>query len=127
MSTKRDFWNWGLGFLAGSDLASYLTLSCAVGHSQSVPELIDAYAARYGVHPGLSHKVAWCESRYLNVPNRRGSGAAGIYQFMPATWRAKSWQAGWGGASVWEVEANVATALFVMGVQRELGHWAACL
>ena len=119
--------NWLLGFTAGTILASYIALSCADAHGQSVPDLIDAYATTYGVPLWRAHGVARCESGYLNVPNRQGSGASGIYQFMPGTWRAKSWQAGWGGWSVWDVEANVATAMFVMGVQRELWHWRACL
>ena len=118
--------HYGWGFLAGAALASYLTLSCAPTNAQTVPELIDAYAGRYGVHPGRARAIAWCESRFLNVPNARGSGASGVFQFMPRTWAWSAPAAGWSGASVWDVEANVATALWLMG-RGQYFHWRACL
>lgn len=117
---------WSLGFLAGSVLASYLTLSCAVGHGQSVPDLIDHYALVERVPSWRARAVAWCESRFLNVPNRQGSGASGVFQFMPRTWAWASHQAGWGGFSVWSVEANVAVALWLMG-RGQWQHWRSCL
>ena len=117
--------HYGWGFLAGAALASYLTLSCVPTDAQSVPDLIDAYAARYGVPAWRAHKIARCESGYLNVPNARGSGASGVFQFMPRTWAWAAPAAGWAGYSVWDVEANVATALWLMA-RNQWRHWRAC-
>jgi hypothetical protein len=113
------------GTLAVALLCS-LTPTDGPAEAQSVPALIDHYAAQNGVSAWRARNIAWCESRFLNVPNRQGSGAAGIYQFMPRTFAWASHAAGWGGYSVWHVEANVATALWLMG-QGQWSHWRACL
>jgi soluble lytic murein transglycosylase-like protein len=127
---SREWRTWLLGFIAGSVLASYVTLSCTGAGAQSVPgsavgDLIDHYAAVNGVPAWRARAIAWCESRYLNLPNRQGSGASGVFQFMPATWSWAAPRAGWGGHSVWDVEANVAVALWLMG-RGEWAHWRAC-
>lgn len=87
-----------MGFVAGAVLASWLTLSCAVGHTQS-PEV--AYALQHaaleeGVSAPCLRTIAWRESRYRPwVDNFQGSGAAGLMQFMAGTWRAFAGQAGY--------------------------------
>ena len=119
------WFHYACGFVAGAALASYLTLSCAPTNAQSVPDLIDAYALRYGVPAWRAHKIVKCESGYLNVANYRDGRAKGIYQFIDSTWAWASPRAGWAGYSVWDVEANVATALWLMA-RGQYQHWRAC-
>ena len=124
MSTKRDFWNWGLGFLAGSVLASYVALSCGVGHTQSaeVAGAIHAAAVRHGVSESWLLRTAWCESRYLPWATSRG-GHMGLFQFHPATWRWMAPQAGWVAASPYDPwpAADVAAWAFA---HRLASHWS---
>jgi len=47
-----------------------------------------ARAARhYGQSKSQAYHIAWRESRYNWRVTNRSSGAAGLYQFMPRTWR----------------------------------------
>lgn len=64
----------------------------------TVFRLIEQAALRHGVNPGELLAVAWCESRF-NQRALSPSGAMGLLQFMPATWRIASRAAGWAGAS----------------------------
>src|SRR5262245_28963853 len=116
--------NWLLGFTAGCVLASYLTLSCATGHGQTVPELIDQAAAEYGVPAWRMHRVARCESGYFAGALNRASGAAGVYQWVPSTWRTAAPAAGFFGSSPFDAVANVYTAAHWMA--RGMWHWWAC-
>lgn len=63
-------------------------LTCAPGHAQSaeVTSAIEAGIAA-GLPRGWAYRVAWCESRYAPWARNRRSGAMGLYQFMPSTWR----------------------------------------
>jgi hypothetical protein len=82
-----------------------------------IESIIRTAAATWGADPNQLLRVAWCESRYNpNVVNAR-SGAAGLFQFMPATWAANSVRAGYAGASVFDpvASANVAAYMFVHG------------
>jgi len=119
---------WGLGFVAGAALASYLTLSCAPGRAQSaeVASALDHAAAEYGVAPRCLWSIAWRESRYTPwINNQQGSGAAGLMQFMPGTWRWMSAQAGYGGASVYDAwsAAHVAAWAIRNGYLSHWGGW----
>jgi soluble lytic murein transglycosylase-like protein len=119
---------WLLGFVAGSVLASYVTLACAPTRAQSaeVATALNHAAAEYGVSSRCLWNIAWRESRYTPwVNNRQGSGAAGLMQFMPGTWRWMSTQAGYGGASVYDAwsAAHVAAWAIAHGY---LSHWGGC-
>ena len=121
---------WALGFCAGATLASWLTLSCAVGHTQS-PEVayaLEHAAAHEGVSPLCLRNIAWRESRFLpRVDNFQGSGAAGLMQFMARTWRAFAGQAGFSphpGAryDAWSA-AHVAAWMIARPWTGGLRHW----
>jgi Transglycosylase SLT domain len=120
----RDWWHWGLGFIAGSVLATFVTLSCATSHGQSVPELIDQAAAYEGIPWAAGHlkRIAFCESRFWPLAYNRSSGAAGVFQMLPSTWRWVSRASGWVGASVFDAVANVygGAWLYRVGGPR---HW----
>ncbi|PYN10307.1 MAG: transglycosylase, partial [Candidatus Rokuibacteriota bacterium] len=70
-------------------------------------------AAAWGADPDQLLRVAWCESRYNPYAVNARSGAAGLFQFMPATWAANSVRAGYGGASVFDAVANANTAAYM--------------
>jgi len=63
-----------------------------------------------------------CESN--GNPNAQNpySGAAGLFQFLPSTWASTAPNAGYGGASVFDPEANVASAAWLANRYQELGY-----
>lgn len=50
------------------------------------------------------------------------SGAAGLFQFLPSTWASTSPQAGYGGYSAFDPEANIATAAWLATYYQNLGY-----
>lgn len=116
---------WGLGFIAGAALASWLTLSCAPGRAQSaeVAYALDHAADTYGVSRRCLWNIAYRESRYLPwVDNFQGSGARGLMQFKDGTYRFMSTQAGYAGSSPYDAwsAAHVAAWAIRNGY---LSHW----
>ena len=83
--------------------------------------VIQAAAAKHGVDPETLLRVAYCESRYDPLAYNSVLGASGLFQIIPATWRANSARAGYGGASVWDpvANANVAAWMFSIGQARQ--------
>jgi hypothetical protein len=127
---RRDWTHWALGFLAGSVLASWVTLSCATtgaqpwqGPSPEVADAIHQASVRHGVSEAWLRRVAFCESRFLPWARNPRSGAAGLFQYMPRTWAWMSGQAGWGGASPYDpyASADVAAWAFSVGLS---SHWS---
>lgn len=94
---------WGLGFIAGSVLASYITLTCGTGTAQSaeVASAIHQAAAEYGVSERWMLTIARCESSYLPWVTSRG-GHMGLYQYAASTYRWMSAQAGLAGTSPYD-------------------------
>jgi hypothetical protein len=82
-----------------------------------IESIIRTAAAAWGADPNQLLRVAWCESRYNPSALNSRSGAAGLFQFMPATWAANSVRAGYAGASVFDpaASANVAAYMFARG------------
>ena len=78
-----------------------------------IAAVIGSAAAAWGADPDQLLRVAWCESRYNPYAVNARSGAAGLFQFMPATWAANSVRAGFGGASVFDAVANANTAAYM--------------
>jgi soluble lytic murein transglycosylase-like protein len=82
-------------------------------------------AIEYGIAMGLprawAYRVAWCESRYQPGAYNRSSGASGLYQFIPSTWRATP--QGRAGMSPFDPYANAEAAawLYRVGGPR---HWS---
>ena len=50
------------------------------------------------------------------------TGAAGLFQFLPSTWASTSPQAGYGGSSATDPEANIATAAWLTNYYQDLGY-----
>jgi hypothetical protein len=51
------------------------------------------------------------------------SGASGLFQFLPSTWATTAPNAGYGGASVFDPEANIASAAWLANRYQELGYY----
>lgn len=122
----RDWGLWALGFLAGSALATWLTLCTLTAAAQSpdVQAAMESASATYGVPYATLRRLALCESRFRPwVDNEQGSGAMGLYQFMPRTWAWMSHQAGWGGSSPYDpwAAAHVTAWALSRGYGR---HWS---
>ena len=117
--------------LAGAILLGYVT-GCthraSLGLTQSVPsvpELIDRAAADYGIPGAARHlrAIAWCESRFFPGAYNRSSGASGLFQFVPTTYRWMSEMAGLPGTSPYDpwAASRVAAWAFAHGYAR---HWS---
>ena len=77
-----------------------------------VPSLIAATAARWGLDAQQMLRIAFCESRYDPAAYNRSSGASGLFQAIPSTWR--STPQGRAGLSPFDPVANVEAAAWLM-------------
>ncbi|MGB5531844.1 MAG: transglycosylase SLT domain-containing protein [Acidimicrobiia bacterium] len=88
--------------------------------------LVERYFAEERVSEALS--IIACESNGdPSITNPRSS-AAGLFQFISGTWEHSSEQAGFGGTSAFDPEANVAAAAWLVGHSLDAGrsawaHW----
>lgn len=82
------------------------------GYHGSIPDLIRAY------FPASEEPRALCtakrESGFNPYARNPRSGAGGVFQWLPSTWRVVSRMAGYGGASVFSARANIATAAYIV-------------
>lgn len=67
-------------------------------------------------------RIIDCESNGDPEAVNPYSGAAGLFQFLPSTWASTSPQAGYGGSSALDPEANIATAAWLAGYYQSLGY-----
>ena len=82
----------------------------APAYSGSVPDLIRSVFAAGGqgaVDWGL--RVAKCESGFNTNAYNAGSGASGVFQFLPSTWRGTPYAS----SSIFDASANVHAALWL--------------
>jgi soluble lytic murein transglycosylase-like protein len=86
-----------------------------------VGALIDEAAGAWGLHAGTMRRIAFCESRFFPGAVNPRSGASGVYQFLPSTWRQTP--QGRAGASVFDPVANVWGAMWLM-THYGPGQWA---
>jgi peptidoglycan hydrolase CwlO-like protein len=71
-------------------------------------------------------KVMRCESSGRANAYNASSGTAGLFQFKPRTWAWASANAGFGGASPFNAEANIASAAWLMNnsIRAGLSAWS---
>lgn len=67
-------------------------------------------------------RIIDCESNGDPNATNPYSGAGGLFQFLPSTWASASTQAGYAGYSVYDPEANIATAAWLANRYREMGY-----
>jgi len=67
-------------------------------------------------------EVMWCESRGNPKATHPTSDAAGLFQFMAGTWDFVSPRAGFGGASRYDPEANIASAAWLVEFSIDTDH-----
>jgi soluble lytic murein transglycosylase-like protein len=81
--------------------------------------LVASYFDPVMVDQALS--IIQCES--LGDPNAYNpySGASGLFQFIPGTWAVTSVKAGFGGSSVFDPEANIASAAWLTSYYQGAG------
>jgi uncharacterized protein YraI len=84
----------------------------------SITDIITAAANRYGQSPSAMLAVAKCESNYdPNAINPR-SGASGLFQFLPGTWKTTPYAS----YSIFDPWANANAAGWMWSVGRR-GEW----
>ena len=89
--------------------------------SSSIEGIITAAAVRYGQSPDAMIAVARCESSLNPNAYNPYSGASGLFQLLPNTWRTTPYA----GASVFNAEAKANAAAWMCSVGRR-GEWV-CL
>jgi hypothetical protein len=77
-------------------------------------------------------KVMKCESNGDPLAVNPRTNASGLFQFIPSTWNWASPLAGWNGTSVFDPDANVDTAAWLVQESIDAGdhpwaHWAPCM
>lgn len=101
-----------------------LAVSMAEGQDVGVPALIVDAAERHGVSSDAMLSIAWCESRFRPAVVA-WDGSMGLFQFQWITWRWASVEAGYGGYSPLDAEANANTAAYLLSLG-QWSHWRAC-
>lgn len=117
------WWTWSLGFAAGAAVATWITLSCAVGRAQSaeVAGAIHLAAITYDVPESRLRCLAWRESGFLPFAYNR-AGYHGLFQFSWSTWQWAAARAGMAATSPYDPWAAAQVAAW-LGTHPELGGW----
>lgn len=84
----------------------------------TIIDIITAAAQRYGQSPAAMIAVARCESALNPRAVNRSSGASGLFQFMPGTWRTTPYAA----QDIFDPVANANAAAWMWSVGRR-GEW----
>jgi hypothetical protein len=59
-------------------------------------------------------RISWCESTFNAGSLDPGDGGAGLFHLSPAGWADLAASAGWSGADIFDPEANVAAAAWLV-------------
>lgn len=84
----------------------------------AIVDLITDAANRYGQSPSAMLAVARCESGLNPNAVNRSSGASGLFQFLPGTWRTTPYAS----SSIFDPWANANAAAWMWSVGRR-GEW----
>lgn len=77
-----------------------------------VRALVERYFRPEDVNKAI--RVAWCESSFNPKAVNPTTGAAGLFQHLPSYWPERSAEAGFAGADIFDPEANVAVAAWLL-------------
>jgi soluble lytic murein transglycosylase-like protein len=90
---------------------------------RSVSELLEQAARRYRVDPVRMRRIIRCESGFNPNAVSRG-GHKGLAQFADRTYAWAGREAGYGGWSVFDPEANLMAAAWLMSQPGGFAHWS---
>lgn len=77
-----------------------------------VRALVSSFFAPEDVNKAI--RVAWCESSFNPAAVNPATGASGLFQHLPEEWAERSAAAGFPGASIFDPEANVGVAAWLL-------------
>lgn len=80
------------------------------------------WAQQYGVSPDYLLSVAKCESNFRTNAVGGGGLYQGLFQYAPSTWAGFSSNAGVGGASIWDGNAQARTTAWAFANGKS-SHW----
>jgi hypothetical protein len=80
--------------------------------AQGIEGMIRAAARRWGLSEAVMVRIARCESGLDPRAYNRSSGASGVFQAIPSTWRATP--QGRNGASPFDAAPNIEAAMWLM-------------
>lgn len=81
----------------------------------NITAIITAAAQRYGQSPSAMIAVARCESSLNPNAVNRSSGASGLFQFLPSTWRTTPYAS----SNIFDPYANANAAAWMWSVGRK--------
>jgi uncharacterized protein YraI len=93
-------------------------VAAPAGSGNPIIDIITVAATRYGQSPAAMIAVARCESNLDPRAVNRSSGASGLFQFLPGTWRTTPYA----GESIFDPRANANAAAWMWSVGRR-GEW----
>lgn len=111
-----------------STTSTTTTLPPAPGPASTVhPAAVEAWRPLVEAHFPATEvdralDVMWCESRGNPDATNPTSGAAGLFQHIPRFWAERSVPAGFAGADIYDPEANVGVAAWLVAVDG-WKHW----
>lgn len=87
--------------------------------NHSVAACIDRAAHLHRVSASMLRGRAWCESRFDPAAYNNGTGASGLFQFLPSTFNSTPYAR---RGSVWSAKWNALAAAWMQRVGRG-GEW----
>ncbi|MEX0863450.1 MAG: transglycosylase SLT domain-containing protein [Acidimicrobiia bacterium] len=90
-------------------------------HIEQWRSLVEQFFPANRVNEALA--ILRCESNGDPDAYNPYSGASGLFQFLPSTWASTAPKAGYAGASVFDPEANAASAAWLANRYQQLGQY----
>jgi hypothetical protein len=90
-------------------------------HIEQWRPLVEQFFPAIRVNEALA--ILRCESNGDPDAYNPYSGASGLFQFLPSTWASTAPKAGYAGASVFDPEANAASAAWLANRYQQLGQY----
>jgi hypothetical protein len=107
-----------LGWAHGNWIAIGQPEASPASNQGPIIDLITEAAWRYGQSPAAMIAVARCESELNPKAYNRSSGASGLFQFLPSTWRSTPYA----NYSIFNAWASANAAAWMWSVGRR-GEW----
>lgn len=86
-----------------------------------IRELVSKYFRPEDVNKAI--RIAWCESSFNPYSVNPQTQASGLFQHLPRYWEERSAEAGFEGADIFDPEANVAVAAWLVYEGGGWTHW----